>query len=231
VQFTSFVGTQWAKLTGFLRTVWAKFSAWHANSVESTANWIAKRWIELQGLFDDTLDVEFAKKSIDQQSAQRFDEIARQEQADITDAESRKQKSLQEIEADRMKRLAEVGAADVENEQRRRKEYDQQLLKSQVELDKARQEWREALTEARRKREGLETGEGPQAGDNPLSKLKDITAGLSGRLNQVSVRGTFNPAAMQGMFAEGPVERMANGIDKIEKNTRPLKGGVSMSWG
>jgi hypothetical protein len=230
IEFTSFVGTQWAKLTGFLKTVWAKFSAWHAGSVESTANWIAKRWIDLQGLFDETLDVEAAKKSIDQQSAARFDEIAQQEKTDIADADAKKKEALKEVEDSRLKRLSETVEADNKAEKDRREAYEKKLQENQKELDATRKEWRKALHEARKKREGMETGEGPEKGDNLLAKLKDMTTGLGGKLNQVSVRGTFNPAALQG-FAEGPAERMAAGIDKIEKNTRSLRtGGVTATW-
>jgi 4-amino-4-deoxy-L-arabinose transferase-like glycosyltransferase len=96
VDFVAGVQSLWARLVGFLRSTWAKFSAWHARAVETTANWIAKRWIELQGLFDSTLDVAAAKESVDQQSQQRFDEIAAREQADLTDIEKSKEQALAE---------------------------------------------------------------------------------------------------------------------------------------
>lgn len=237
VVWTNFVyGLQalWAKLVGFLRSTWARFTSWHARTVETTANWIAKRWIDLQGLFDSSINVEVAKKSIDEQSADRFKEIDTQEQADLADIDRRRQESLASISTNRYQRLAEIGQADVENEQRRRAAYDQQLQQGQTELDQARQAWQLAIGEARQKREA---GAGPGmpeglrgTGPGGLLDLEDMMA--QARERTVGVVGTFSAMAVGGLSMGSTAERTAKATEETAKNTKRLvdkAGGLTFA--
>ncbi len=66
-----------------------------------------------------------------------------------------------------------------------------------------------------------------------LDKVKKSLAGLGDTLNRaaaIGVKGTFYAAEARGLGAGSAAERMANGIDKIEKNTRPLRNADGISF-
>lgn len=230
VEFVAGVQSLWARLVGFLRSTWAKFSAWHARAVENTANWIAKRWLELQGLFDDTLDVAAAKESVDQQSQQRFDEIAAQEQADLTDIEKSKEQALAEAAKRRDERLAEIGSADVENERKQRAEHDQRLRDSQAELDKAKADLDAARAAAAQKRREVEGAAAPgRPTTDPLAGLDDRISGLADLMaRKLSVAGTFNPLAAAGLGAADADERTARNTEQIARHTKRLADAAAV---
>ena len=46
---------------------------------------------------------------------------------------------------------------------------------------------------------------------------------LAGQAAKIGAQGTFVAANVLGLQAGGATDRMANGIDKIERNTRPLR--------
>ncbi|HQL76536.1 MAG TPA: phage tail tape measure protein [Phycisphaerae bacterium] len=229
VIWTDFVyGLQslWARLVGGLRTIWAKFTAWHARTVESTANWMAKRWMEAQALFDDSIDVKFVTQHIDQQSTQRMEAIDHQERSDIAAAQSKRDQALQEAQAARQNRLAEIGRADAENERQRADEYARQLAGSEAELAKARKEWRDALDEARHKREVKESTApaGPGSPQALMDQLRNAAEGVGQQLAQakVGVGGTFNVSALLGLQAGNVEDRIAKASEQTAENTKRL---------
>jgi len=230
VEFVASVQSLWARLVGFLRSTWAKFSAWHARAVENTANWIAKRWLELQGMFDSTLNVEAAKESVDEQSRQRFDEIAAQEQANLTDIEKSKEQALAEAAKRRDERLAEIGGGDAENERKQRAEREQRLRDSQAELDKAKADLDAARAAAAQKRKEVEGAAAPgRPTTDPLAGLDDRISGLADLMaRKLSVTGTFNPLAAAGLGAGDAEERTARNTEQIARHTKRLADAAAV---
>ncbi len=58
---------------------------------------------------------------------------------------------------------------------------------------------------------------------------------VSGRFShpaasKIGAQGTFVAANVLGLQSVGVTDRMANGIDKIEKNTRPLRNAEGVSF-
>jgi len=62
----------------------------------------------------------------------------------------------------------------------------------------------------------------------PLNqKSGDLLAGQAAR---IGAQGTFVAANVLGLQAGGVTDRMANGIDKIERNTRPLRDAEGIAF-
>jgi len=226
VEFVADVQSLWANLVGFLRSTWAKFSTWHARAVEHSANWIAKRWLELQGVWDRSLDVEAAKAEVDRQSKQRFDEIADKERADLEEIEKKKNEALVEAVKRRDERLASIGAAETENERRQRAEREQRLRDSEAELNKAKADLDAARAAAAQKRKEVEPAAARalrRPAVDPLADLDDRISGLADLMaGKLSIMGTFNPMAVAGLGAASAEERTAQNTEQIAKHTKRL---------
>jgi len=212
----------WYGLVAGLKNAWAGFVRMWRNTTETTAGWIAKRMLEVQGLFDDTLDVEFAKRSVDSQVRQRKSEI---------DAEARQAQRANDEEYNRRVR---------ENQERRNRELDRLNREHESKIDAARRELEQAkrqrdelLRRAREKRKLQDDG-GPGDGEDLLAGLRAQLAGagdlLAGHARRIGARGTFLAANVQGLQAGSAVDRMADGIDRIERNTRPLRDSQGLSF-
>ena len=61
----------WIETTAFLSKTWTNFATGFQMIWEEASSWVAKRMLEIQGLFDDGLDVDAAKKAVDQQLESR----------------------------------------------------------------------------------------------------------------------------------------------------------------
>jgi len=237
VEFSSFVQSTWAKLVSTLQTVWAKFTAWHAKTVETTGNWIAKRWVWVEGKIQgrSAKDIAWMQQHIDQQSAQEYARIDRQEQTDLAAAEAKKQASLRAIEESRMNRLAAIGRADAENERKRAAEYAKQLADSESALATAKKEWQDAIKKANEPRPAKKTDKGPPGVKPPPQDAiqKAMQSLQTQTVPQVlGVKGTFNAAALLGLKAGGPEDRIAKASEQTAANTKKLveeavRGGLA----
>ncbi len=54
----------WLTLTYTLKRAWARFATWWKRTQTELSGWLAKRMLEVQGLFDETLDVDYAKRPV-----------------------------------------------------------------------------------------------------------------------------------------------------------------------
>ena len=53
---------------------------------------------------------------------------------------------------------------------------------------------------------------------------------LAGQAAKIGAQGTFVAANVLGLQAGSVTDRMANGIDKIERNTRPLRDADGVAF-
>ncbi len=183
----------WTRFASGLRSVW-----------EKTQNFLAKRFTELFGLFDESLDVEAAKASLDAQSRAALESLARETEDAL--------KRINDEQDARTRDLLD-DAADKIDERRKA-------------LEDARRELEEAIDEARRKREasgGADEGEIPSVADR-IRELEDALDSVSdGIARRVEVRGTFNALAAQGLTTSGDaIDRTARATEQTARNTRRL---------
>ncbi len=226
----------WIEGVAGMKKVWASFTSWHARTVETTANWMAKRWIELQGLFDKTIDVEFATRHIDEQSDARMSQIE-DERRDAHRSAERQRKTTRDLARQEHERsMAEIGGKYEGKTKELEEQYDTQMQRSAEALERAREDWRKAVQEAARKRKAQEAEGGPGAMGRP-DALKDVLADIGALLagkKTIGVKGTFNAAAIQGLAAGDAADRTAKATEETAKNTKKLvdkakQGGLTFA--
>ncbi|MBX3751934.1 MAG: hypothetical protein KF897_17785, partial [Opitutaceae bacterium] len=195
----------WIETTAFLSKTWANFTTGFRQIWESASSWVAKRMLEIQGMFDSGLDVDAAKKAVDQQLESRLIELEEAAQRDVAARERRRSAEREQAAAIHEATLAAIGQ-DFENAQEAlRKDTEAGLAESRAALDAAKERLAAAIDEARRKREAADAERGPRGGRSPrdlMAEFDERIAGLGDLLAKgISVRGTFNAKAAQGLAA------------------------------
>jgi len=227
----------WVETVTFLANIWTGFTLGITKAWNETQGFLAKGWIELMGLFDEGLEVDVIKKSIDDDTDRQNSRITEEAGRTLAERERKRQEKRQEIEREREGTLVAIGEMANEEDRARREKYKDDLQKSEDELNKARQEWREAIAEAGKKKIDSDTSDaGPEKQDKPevdivdvLGKLKNKLTGVTSYLDGVDkktqkldVAGTFNAAAIRGLTPGGTQERTAKATEETAKNTKKI---------
>ena len=234
----------WIETTAFLSKTWTSFTAGFQKAWGDAVNWTTKRLLELQGLFDDTFDVEEAKRLADQQNELDNRHIDRQRDVALSAREQERQRQrdqsrrLHEATLTQIASEADAGlkAIDAEADAKRRATRDA--------LTRARDEFQRAVEEARQGRLAKEAqGPGaPQGPDDPaaildkahraLAGLGDVGDMIQRQADSIAVRGTFNAAALQSLQSpSGTDERIANATEETARNTRRIQQSVAGNSG
>jgi DNA repair exonuclease SbcCD ATPase subunit len=216
----------WIETTAFLSKTWTKFSTGFQKVWETATSFVAKRMLEIQGLFDSSLDVDAAKKAVDQQLESRLSELDQGAQRDLAAREAKRQREREQSAELNEATLAEIGRQFEEAQQGLKSGTDEQVAETQRQLDEARRKLDEAIAEAKRKREEAEAEAGaPRRTPADLAaELEDRLASLGDTLGRgVDVRGTFSAAAVQGLAgAPDTAERTAKATEQTARNTKRL---------
>ena len=219
---TAFIAKTWAKLTGVMRSTWAKFSGW-----------IQKRFIEMEGLFNDVIDVEAAQASVDEDLNEFLSKIEGDTRASVAEAERKAGRTDAEREAETAASLAEVDTQRGKALSDLEAGFQKRLASAEDALQGAKDEFAAARDKARKAREDAE-GKGGDGGDGkkppPRVQFQDIGAEVAKR---ISIAGTFSAAALAGLGAGGGsmAERTAKATEDTAKNTKKIarNGGAQFA--
>ncbi len=215
----------WIETTAFLSKTWTNFATGFQMIWEEASSWVAKRMLEIQGLFDDGLDVDAAKKAVDQQLESRLVELENAAQQSVTARDKEREAQRRDAAALHEATLAGIGQ-DFENAQEAlRKDTAAGLAESQAALDAAKQKLAAAIEEARKKREAADAEKGPGRPQRDLlADFEDRLSGLGAAIGKgISVTGTFSSAAVSGLGTGGDAaERTATATEATAKNTKRL---------
>jgi hypothetical protein len=215
----------WIETTSFLSKTWSRFTGGFQKAWESASSFVAKRMLEIQGLFDSGLDVEAAKKAVDQQLEQRLGEIDERTRAAVAEREARRSAERDRASELNDATLAQIGQQYEDAQKALDARTDARITDAQRELEAARQRLDEAIAEAKRRREEAGAEPGPSGSprdllgefENRLQAVGDLVA------QGISVRGTFNARAVQGLASDsGAAERTARATEQTAKHIRQL---------
>lgn len=216
----------WIETTSFLSKTWTRFTSGFQRVWESASSWVAKRMLEIQGLFDSGLDVEAAKQAVDQQLESRLAEIDEGAQRDLADRERRRAGEREQAAAIHEATLAEIGRSFEDAQEALKANTEAGVAESQAALDEAKRRLEAALAEARAKREAAEA-EGTGIPGDLLSRFDAQIEGLGEVLSKgISVQGTFNAAGVAGLGGGDAAERTARASEQTAKNTKRLADAV-----
>jgi hypothetical protein len=216
----------WIETTAFMSKTWTSFTSGFQKAWNTAINWTTKRLLELWGLFDETLDVEAAKKMADEALASTNAEIDRQREAALAEREAQRKQQREQAKAVDEATLAEIGKQLDEAEKRLGEETDAKLDETRRALAEARKQLDEALKKAHAEREAADKRGGPprrRLGD-PLEGLEDRLSGIGDALaRKISVTGTFSAAAVHGLgTGNDAAERTARASEQTARHTKRL---------
>ena len=216
----------WIETTSFMSKTWTRFTTGFKKIWESATSFVAKRMLEIQGLFDSSLDVDAAKKLVDDQLESRLSELDAEGQRQLDERERRRQRQRDQSAELNEGTLAEIGRQFEEAQQNLQNATDENLQETQRQLDEARAKLDEALERARQQRaEGEEEpGSPPRTPQELLDDFQERIAGIGQTIARgVTVRGTFNASAAQGLLGSADAqERTADASEQTARNTKRL---------
>jgi hypothetical protein len=210
--------TAWVETVAFMSKAWTVFTSSLVTGWRTAQNWIAKKFVQLMAMFDETVDVEGAQRILDedfQREQRQRDQTTQQQLRDIENTRQAKRQAIDEEER------GTLDALDEERQRRhveRKRQYDADLKAAEDAVAEAERQWQEALDEAARERAEIPETAG-------LRRMRGIDA-LEGpeeaAQRAISVTGTFNPLAAAGLGTGGPLERAARAGEETAKNTKKL---------
>ena len=212
--------TAWVETVAFMSKAWTVFTSSMVTGWYTAQNWIAKKFVSLMAMFDDSIDVEATQRILDEdfQREQRGRERATQQQ--LRDIEATRQAKREAIDQEEQGTLDQLNQEKDARHVARKKQYDAEVQSAEDAVAEARKQWQDAMDEAARKR--AEIAETP--GLNRVKNIGDLEGldfeGLARR--SISVVGTFNPLAAAGLATGGPLERAARAGEETAKNTKKL---------
>jgi len=228
----------WIETTAFFSKTWARFTGFFAKTWERIKSGAKKAWNWIRGLFDDSIDLAAENKLVEQQKQAAISQIDNEQQRKIAEREAQRQAERQRAAAVHEATMAEIGRENLRKHSELDAEYERRMAENEADLEKARKEWRDAIEEARKKRQTKEAADGGpdklDSADDIIAKANRALAGmgdlLAGQAAKIGSQGTFVAANVLGLQTGGATDRMATGIDKIERNTRPLRNAQELSF-
>ena len=224
------IGDAWYGLVDVLRSVWSGFTAWFKKTHDAATTWVAKRMLDAYAAVGGLTAGELAegKADLDKQQAAYAKSVDEQRKLDDKAWDER----MKRREDEHRRALADISEENRLTHQALENQRNAAINAADEELRKAIDERNAAIREAKEKRKAAEAGQ-PAIGTGPeelQKRLPDIQDTVAAQADKFGAQGTFNAEALLGLQAGGPMERMAGGIEKIEKNTRPLKNATGLAF-
>jgi len=214
----------WIETVSFLSTAWQCFVNLFLQSWERMKALASKVWNVIKGLFSDSINVDVANEQIDQALKQRLREIDQQTGQSVMETDQRRVSRRQQASALHEQTLAVLGQGYDDQIGQQQTERGKAELDAERALIAARQEWEEAIADAKRRR--IESDGAADPALPSLSKLPDLDIGdmLAREADRIASVGSFNPAALMNMaFGSDAAERTANAAEETARNTKRIE--------
>lgn len=237
----------WIESVSFLGRAWTKFTSLFSRTWENMKAIAKKAWTWIKSWFDGSTE-ESRKATYAEINAQRDAAIAKiddKEKQDMARREAKREREREEAARQRDKKLAVIGQENLERHAKLEAEYKDRMAENEADIESARDKWKQSIEESRRKREAEDDArrkglEGPDALEGPediieranraLAGMGDIDDLLAEQAERIDVGGTFVAANVLGLQAGGATDRLTDGINKIERNTRPLRDAEELGF-
>lgn len=228
--FADALGINWVDLVAFLSTTLTNFGSSFRSFWESLTGFVAKRIVDLQGAFDESIDTDALKAEIDVQTRQRRADIEADRQASILEIQERREARAGETLDDSLARIGNEFAAA----QRALEDATGASVgAAQKRLDDARANLDKALKDAQAARDAAP--DGGAFGRGLRDFAADLESAIGGVRERVAVEGTFSAFAAQGLQLGGDADvRTAKATEKIEqvvKNIEVMTRGLNLAFG
>jgi hypothetical protein len=214
----------WIETTALLIRGWHGFVNIFMRSWERMKALATKVWNWIKGLFNDTIDVGAVNVAVDRALEQRLADIDQDTGQAVIGADLRRQTRRQRAAGIHEQTLGVIGQRYEDEQARQTRQRAQAEKDAEHALIEARQEWEQAIADARQQRTDAQSHNPqlPQAPQPPdLSDLGELLEREAARIGAV---GSFNPAALLGMaFSTDTAERTANAAEETARNTKRIE--------
>ena len=225
----------WMATVDFFASLWEGFTGFFAKTWQNIKAGAQKAWNWIRSLFDDSVDLQTENQMVEDQKQAAISGIEDEQKRRAAAREAERQRASELHEAT----LAGIGQENLDKHAELDAEYAERMAENEADLAKARQEWREAIDTAKKKRQEKEAGamEGPddltQKARDSLADLGDIGDLVQAEAAKVDVVGTFSAEATDRMGV-GPTaaeERTARASEETAKNTRKIAQKIDQGAG
>jgi len=232
----------WIETVGFFSKGWAKFTAFFARTWQHMKTWAKKAWIWIKGLFDDSTAESRAAayEAVDKETEAAIARIDSEQAADLARAERERQSKRDRARRIHEATMAGIGRENLDRHKALDDEYAQRMAQNELELARARGEWKAAIAAAAAKRkaksDGTPDGDAPPSPGEfePPPNVGGMGALLDDSAKKIGAKGSFNAASLLGMQAGAASDKLTKISEEtkeytreIARNTRPLKKGTS----
>ena len=155
------IQTAWVETVAVMSKAWAVFTDGLVTGWRTAQNWIAKKFVALMGMFDDSVDVEGAQKLLDEDFQREQQQRQARTQGQLNDIESTRQARRKAIDDEERGTLGELDKEKDARHAARQKQYDADQKASEDEVKQAQKDWQAALDEAAKKRAAIPEEAGP----------------------------------------------------------------------
>lgn len=216
-EFTMHITRMWAGMTSGMQQVWARFQ-----------NWLSDRFLEVMGMFDETLDVQAAQALGREQLQGQIDAIEQARRDAVNEAQRRAALSDDDRQRELEQELNAIEQARQEALDRIASERDARigaaedaLRTAREQLEDARQRARDARTESEQDEPDVLDAE--SAASRLRAALDDLGDFAQDHMKRIEARGTFSAAAVRGLgVGSNAAERTASATEQTAKNTKRL---------
>ncbi len=210
--------TSWVNTVSFLSDVWNMFLSNLQKAWNISQSWLQKRWLKFMGIFDKTLDVEAAIKLVDDELKVKNSEAQGQLGNALKDSAAKSNKDKAGIESERKSMqdmiennlVGDLGQIEAESAK--------SLKESLEELKKAKEEWDNAVKEA--KVAGKKRSKKGGSLDDIKKKLEGVPDVLSAVKGKIEIAGSFYADSARALSSGNAAERTAKATEDIKKNTK-----------
>lgn len=233
IETTAFLSKTWTRITSALSKTWAHFAAGFQESWGSAINWTTKKFIELQGLFDDGLDVDAAKRIADEGLAEQNAEIERRHANEVDRIDKQRETTLNSREAQRdaerkaSRELHETTLAVIGKQfDDAKNDLDEatkaQIAETEAKLKAAQDKFDQAVNKARKDRAEIDRGVDREKTGGVVEELKKALNNVGTAAGRISTAGTFNPAVVGRLGGQTIAEKTLRATERTAENTGRL---------
>lgn len=210
--------TVWTNTVSFLLDIWNMFikslkSAW----ITSQA-FLQKCWLDFMGMIDPIIDVEAAKKLVDDETAMKEKGAQGELNNKLKESAAASNQDKAAIEKERADKQTIIAQQQEADRAGIDAEASDALKASMDALKQAKDEWKKSIDEAKAKKESGEK-QSDKIGELQ-DRIKNAAPEVAAAQGKTEVGGTFYADALKALSSGNAAERTATATEEIKKNTK-----------
>ncbi|XZE33799.1 hypothetical protein SH501x_004596 [Pirellulaceae bacterium SH501] len=213
----------WVETIGFLSDAWSLFTGTLTKTWHSTVGFIKKAWTRLKGMFDSDIDVNAEVQRIDQETTTLNENANKEMLDAIGERDQERKNRRTQIESERQGRSAALEQAQQSDAESRRQQGKSAIDAAAQDLDLAKQEWRKAIEDLNTEEvKESPTSQLDPTMAALKQALSGSGQAVNMEQQTAEAKSTFNAFAIRGLGADRLSDRQLQAAEQTAANTRKL---------